>query len=272
MAEEKYNMSIDEVIKDEDLFYANEQRKAKARRARKSKQRAKEKLLISGHGHSIIKRLEKEKFNEVDFEWEEPKYIEYERYMVYKPFRWFTEDELDYYREWYKLHDDIKIVPTKYYKLCSGEPRRVYKIYRRREAKRIVLYNKDDEDFLTGILDDEDCVIPVSTGKYEFSDFWDKLFIEYFGNNIKDTFYYPDNGRNKRIDGKARDPKYKKKLKKYQELESSSKILKKKRTYKKVRSKTKNITDKAKKYDFDSDEYIDLMSILPTKDTAEYIY
>ena len=111
-------------------------------------------------------------------------------------------------------------------------------------------------------------------GRYSFSNYWDNMFIDKFGINVEGVvkaLEYESKSNNYIFD-EPRKEKYKKKLNKYKDLERSSKVLSKKRIKTKRRKKTKNIMDRAKHYEIDSDEYIDLMSTLPTKDSVEYLY
>lgn len=56
--------------------------KEKSRKTRKANKKSKEKLIISGQGHALIKRLEKEEFN-TKVAYQPPKYVKYTRKEKY---------------------------------------------------------------------------------------------------------------------------------------------------------------------------------------------
>lgn len=90
-------MSAEE--RNEDLVYIDpfiaERRKLKARKSRKFRQKAKEKLVLSGYGHSLVKRLAKEESNKLEFEWRAPKYWDYKINQRYVFLSNYIEDELE---------------------------------------------------------------------------------------------------------------------------------------------------------------------------------
>lgn len=268
---EKYDNINEESFYD-DLFLdfdpiEIEKKKFKARKSRKGKQKSKEKYVLSGYGHSLIKRLKEEKCNEY-FEIDEPKYIEYERVSFWKP-QWRTNETwLETYK---RMYDNAKFVKTPYFEMDNGKIVRLYEVYFKITASYITIYD-DEDNYIATLVSYYDFNMP--NGKYEFSDDWNKMFIDHFDMDVKETFRYvfSDSGKNKRAENKAREDKYSKKLDKYQRLEGSSKIMSKKYSVKKRRAKTKNIIERAKKLDIDSDEFLDLMDTLPLKDTTEYYY
>lgn len=115
--------------------------------------------------------------------------------------------------------------------------------------------------------------LDIKNGKYEFSPKWKKIFIDITGMTLKDAVESLNKGyKNIKYDNEPRNQKYRKKLKQYQKLENSSKVLKKKIIKTKRRKKTRNILNRAKSFDFNSEEFENITSNLPTKDETEYLY
>lgn len=101
--------------------------KEKSRKTRKSKQKSKEKLIISGQDHALIKRLEKEKFNN-KIPYITPEYVKYTRKEKFILLDKYTEDKLGYYL---KNPNKYKVQKSKYYEMIldSFEFERLYYVY-----------------------------------------------------------------------------------------------------------------------------------------------
>lgn len=80
---------------DEELNSRNKE-KEKFRKTRKANKKSKEKLITSGQGYTLIKRLEKEEFNKKAV-YQPPKYVKYTRKEKYILLDKCTGDQLDFY-------------------------------------------------------------------------------------------------------------------------------------------------------------------------------
>lgn len=242
--------------------------KEKSRKTRKANKKSKEKLIISGQGHALIKRLEKEEFNTI-VAYQPPKYVKYTRKEKYILLDKCTEDQLDFYL---RNPNKYRLQQSSYYEMVSDsfEFERLYYIYLKDLVSEITFFDINDKEIIS--LDTKKN-LDIKNGKYEFSPKWKKIFIDITGMNLKDAVESLNKGyKNIKYANEPRNQKYRKKLKQYQKLENSSKVLKKKITKIKRRKKTRNILNKAKRFDFNSEEFENITSNLPTKDETEYLY
>lgn len=242
--------------------------KEKYRKTRKANQKSKEKLIIGGQGHALIKRLEKEEFNtKVIYQY--PKYVRYTRKEIYILLDKCTEDQLDFYL---KNPNKYKVQQSSYYEMVydSFEFERLYYIYLKDLVSEMTFLDINDKEVIS--LDTKEN-LNIKNGKYEFSSKWEKIFVDITGMKLKDAVKSLNiRRRNIRYANEPRNRKYIKKLKEYEKLNNSSKILKKKMTKTKRRKKAKNILNRAKSFDFNSEEFENITSNLPTKDETEYLY
>lgn len=241
--------------------------KEKSRKTRKANKKSKEKLIISGQGHALIKRLEKEEFN-TKVAYQPPKYVKYTRKEKYILLDKCTEDQLDFYLQ---NPNKYRLQQSSYYEMVSDsfEFERLNYIYLKDLVSEITFFDINDKEIIS--LDTKKN-LDIKNGKYEFSHKWEKIFVDITGMNLRDAIESLNKGhKNIRYANEPRNQKYRKKLKEYKKLGNSSKILKKKITKTKRRKKTRNILNRAKSFDFNSEEFENITSNLPTKDETEYL-
>ena len=256
-----------ENLSNEELENRNKE-KEKSRKTRKANKKSKEKLIISGQGNTLIKRLEKEEFN-IKVAYQHPKYVKYTRKGKYVLLDKCTEDQLDFYLQ---NPNKYRVQPSSYYEMVSDsfEFERLYYIYLKDLVSEMTFFDINDKEIVS--LDTKEN-LDIKNGKYEFSPKWEKIFINITGISLKDAVESLNKGhKNIRYANEPRNQKYRKKLKEYERLNNSSKVLKKKITKTKRRKKTKNILNRAKSFDFNSEEFENITSNLPTKDETEYLY
>lgn len=254
-------------LPNEELNNRNKE-KEKSRKTRKANKKSKEKLIISGRGNTLIKRLEKEEFNN-KVVYQPPKYVRYTRKEKYILLDKCTEDQLDFYL---KNPNKYKVQQSSYYEMISDsfEFERLYYIYLKDLVSEMTFLDMNDKEIIS--LDTKEN-LNIKNGKYEFSSKWEKIFIDITRINLKDAVKSLNREhKNMRYANVPRNQKYRNKLTEYGRLNNSSKILKKKITKTKRRKKTKNILNRAKRFDFKSEEFEKMTSILPTKDETEYLY
>lgn len=242
--------------------------KEKSRKNRKAKQKSKEKLIISGQGHALIKRLEKEKFNN-KIPYITPEYVKYTRKEKFILLDKCTEDKLGYYL---KNPNKYKVQKSKYYEMIldSFEFERLYYVYLKILVTEITFLDEYSKEIISVDTEQD---LHLRNGRYEYSEKWEEIFTKITGIKLKDAVESLNKDyKNIRNLGEPRKKSYKKKLKEYKELEKSSKILKKKTVRTKRRKITKDILNEAKSYGLDSEEFENLISNLPTKDKTEYLY
>lgn len=256
----------------EDRELVQEFNKARTRNLRKSRQREKEKLVRSGYGGSIIRRLKKEIFNGPDKEWKKPDYI------VYKEFQTFErvcgpnlyEDysfETDYRKEQISK-GLIKFVPSPYFSLSERGFKRLYYLEELTDNYAVDIYINGE------VYDRIYFDSPLNLKPYK--KYEEDLGDVFLGHTLKDAFIIANTPfsyftRNELLD-LPRKCEYEKKLKKYETLENSSKVLKKKEVETKRRKMEKNLLNRALKYDYDSDKFMDIVGVLPSKDEIVYKY
>lgn len=242
--------------------------KEKSRKTRKANKKSKEKLIVSGQGHALIKRLEREQFNN-KIEYKTPKWVEYTRKKKYTLLDKCTEDQLDFYLQ---NPNKYRLQQSSYYEMVSDsfEFERLYYIYLKDLVSEITFFDINDKEIIS--LDTKKN-LDIKNGKYEFSHKWEKIFVDITGINLRDAIESLNKGhKNIRYANEPRNQKYIKKLREYKRLNNSSKVLKKKITKTKRRKKTRNILNKAKRFDFNSEEFGNITSSLPTKNETEYLY
>lgn len=242
--------------------------KEKSRKTRKSNQKSKKKLIISGQGHALIKRLEREKIN-TKIVYQPPKYVKYTRKEKYILLDKCTEDQLDFYLQ---NPNKYRVQQSSYYEMVSDnfEFERLYYIYLKDLVSEMNFFDANDKEIIS--LETKEN-LNIKNGKYEFSPKWEKIFINITGMGLKDAVESLNKRhKNIRYANEPRNQKYRKKLKEYERLNNSSKVLKKKITKTKRRKKTRNILNRAKSFDFNSEEFENITSNLPTKDETEYLY
>lgn len=263
-----------EYLSNEELENQNEElenrnkEKEKSRKTRKANKKSKEKLIISGQGHALIKRLEKEEFN-TKAAYQPPKYVKYTRKEKYVLLDKCTEDQLDLYLQ---NPNKYRVQQSSYYEMVSDsfEFGRLYYIYSKDLVSEMTFLDINDKEIVS--LDTKEN-LDIKNGKYEFSPKWEKIFVDITGMNLKDAVESLNKGyKNIKYANEPRNQRYRKKLQEYKKLNNSSKILKKKITKTKRRKKTKNILNRAKSFDFNSEEFENITSNLPTKDETEYLY
>lgn len=251
----------------EELNIRNKE-KEKSRKTRKANQKSKEKLIISGQGHTLIKRLEKEEFNN-KVVYQSPKYVKYTRKEKYILLDKCTKDQLDFYLQ---NPNKYKVQQSSSYEMISDrfEFERLYYIYLKDLVSEMTFLDAKDKEIIN--LDTKEN-LNIKNGKYEFFPRWEKIFIDITGMNLEDAVKSLNKRhKNVRYANEPRNQKYRNKLKEYERLDNSSKILKKKITKTKRRKKAKNILNRAKRFDFNSEEFENMASNLPTKDEMEYLY
>lgn len=254
-------------LPNEELGNRNKE-KEKSRKTRKANQKSKEKLIVSGQGHALIKRLEKEQSN-TKVAYQPPKYVKYTRKEKYILLDKCTEDQLDFYLQ---NHNKYRVQQSSYYEMVSGsfEFERLYYIYLKDLVYEMTFFDANDKEIVS--LDTREN-LNIKNGKYDFSPKWEKIFADITGMNLRDAIESLNKRhKNIRYANEPRNQKYRKKLKEYKKLGNSSKILKKKITKTKRRKKTRNILNRAKSFDFNSEEFENITSNLPTKDETEYLY
>lgn len=254
-------------LANEELENRNKE-KEKSRKTRKANKKSKEKLIISGQGHSLIKRLEKEEFN-TKVVYQPPKYVKYTRKEKYVLLDKCTEDQLDFYLQ---NPNKYRVQQSSYYEMVSDgfEFERLYYICLKDLVSEMTFFNANNKEIIS--LDTKEN-LDIKNGKYEFSPKWEKIFADITGMNLRDAVESLNKGhKNVRYANEPRNQKYRKKLKGYEKLNNSSKVLKKKITKTKRRKKTRNILNRAKSFDFNSEEFENITSNLPTKDETEYLY
>lgn len=254
-------------LPNEELENRNKE-KEKSRKTRKANKKSKEKLIISGQGHALIKRLEKEEFN-TKAVYHLPKYVKYTMKEKYTLLDKCTEEQLDFYLG---NPNKYKVQQSSYYEIVSDsfEFERLYYIYLKDLVSEMTFLDANDKEIISLDIKKN---LNIKNGKYEFTPKWEKIFIDITGITLKDAVKSL-NKRNKNI-RYANEPKnqrYRKKLQEYKKLNNSSKILKKKIAKTKRRKKTRNILNRAKSFDFNSEEFENITSNLPTKDETEYLY
>lgn len=254
-------------LPNEELGNRNKE-KEKSRKTRKANQKSKEKLIVSGQGHALIKRLEKEQFNN-KIEYNTPKWVEYIRKEKYTLLDKCTEDQLDFYL---KNPNKYRVQQSSHYEMVSDSFKFeiLYYIYLKDLVSEITFFDINDKEIIS--LDTKKN-LDIKNGKYEFTPKWEKIFIDITRITLKDAVKSL-NKRNKNIRyaNEPRNQKYIKKLREYKRLNNSSKVLKKKITKTKRRKRTRNILNRAKSFDFNSEEFENITSNLPTKDETEYFY
>ena len=256
----------------EEREYTQELNKAKTRKIRKSRQREKEKLVRSGYGGSIIRRLKKETFNGHEKEWKEPDYI------IYKEFQTFERvctgspyDEFATKSDYNKKRIEaglIRFVPSPYFSLSERGLKRLYYLEELTDNYAVDIYINGE------VYDRIYFDSPLNLKPYK--EYEEDLGRVYLGHTLKEAFIIANTPfsyftRNELLD-LPRKNKYEKKLKKYENLENSSKVLKKKDVEMKRRKMEKNLLNKAFNYDYDSDEFMDIVGVLPDKDKTVYRY
>lgn len=254
-------------LPNEELNNRNKE-KEKSRKTRKANNKSKEKLIISGRGHTLIKRLEKEEFN-TKVIYQSPKYVRYTRKEKYVLLDKCTEDQLDFYLQ---NPNKYKVQQSSYYEMVSDsfEFERLYYIYLKDLVSEIIFLDINDKEIIS--LDTKEN-LNIKNGKYEFSSKWENIFTYITGMNLKDAVESLNKShKNVRYANEPRNRKYRHKLKEYERLNNLSRILKKKITKTKRRKKAKNILNRAKSFDFNSEEFENITSNLPTKDETEYLY
>lgn len=258
----------DELLnEDVNLSEIREKRKAEVRKNRKSKQRAKEKRILSGRGLPLIKRLEKEENNSL-LCWEVPKYVEYSETIEYRTLYSCSEEEAEVYRN----IGNYRIVKTPFYMIKEDLTfSRLYNIQLEKVFHYLRTYDEDDNPLYSICIGTDS--LNVNPGKYEYSEFWENIIQDKFGVSMEDLFNIKllSYSKNKRLD-KPRKRKYRKKLDKYNKLLNNSHIDNKTRTVRKYRTKERNILERASKYPIGSDEYLDLVAKLPKQDDVEFVY
>lgn len=260
------DIGIDNLVNEE--LNSRNKEKEKFRKTRKANKKSKEKLITSGQGHTLIKRLEKEEFNKKAV-YQPPEYVKYTRKEKYILLDKCTVDQLDFYLQ---NPNKYSIKQSSYYEMVSDsfEFERLYYIYLKDLVSEITFLDKNDKEIIS--LDTKEN-LDIKNGKYEFSPEWEKILIDITGINLKDAVKSLNKShKNVRYANEPRNQKYRKKLKEYENLNNSSKILKKKIIKTKRRKKTKNILNRAKRFDFNSEEFENITSNLPTKDETEYLY
>ena len=254
-------------LPNEELENRNKE-KEKSRKTRKANKKSKEKLIISGQGYALIKRLEKEEFN-TKVAYQPPKYVKYTRKEKYILLNKCTEDQLDFYLQ---SPNKYRVQQSSYYEMVSDsfEFERLYYIYLKDLVSEMTFFDINDKEIIS--LDTKEN-LDIKNGKYEFSPRWKKIFIDITGINLRDAIESLNKEhKNIRYANEQKKKKYIKKLREYKRLNNSSKILKKKITKTKRRKKTRNILNRAKSFDFNSEEFENITSNLPTKDETEYLY
>lgn len=152
-----------ENLSNEELENRNKE-KEKSRKTRKANQKSKEKLIVSGQGHALIKRLEKEEFN-TKIEYNTPKWVEYTRKEKYTLLDKCTEDQLDFYL---KNPNKYRIQQSPYYEMVSDsfEFERLYYIYLKDLVYEMTFFDINDKEIIS--LDTKEN-LNIKNGKYEFS-------------------------------------------------------------------------------------------------------
>lgn len=228
-------------LSNEELNNRNKE-KEKSRKTRKANKKSKEKLIISGRGHTLIKRLEKEEFN-TKAVYQTPKYVKYTRKEKYTLLDKCTEDQLNFYLQ---NPNKYKVQQSSYYEMISDsfEFERLYYIYLKYLVSEMTFLDAKDKEIISLDIKEN---LNIKNGKYEFSPKWEKIFTDITGMNLRDAVESLNKRhRNIRYANVPRNQKYRDKLKEYERLNNLSRVLKKKITKTKRRKKTRNILNRAR--------------------------
>lgn len=270
-------MQVIDIFEEEVIFPENSlkvKNRKKYLRNRKSKEKELEKEVLQGNCYKVLKHFSKNKYKEY-FKYYNPEYIcskeveclvfgdvyldVFENGVIKN--KKMTGKPLD--REGLKLLKEfVPLENLKIIKISEDD----FVVYLNRFEKRLYFLDEDKKEMFYLVLDDDQNIFSPKDEIYKWDNYYKEKFKEYFGKDFED---YTKRYYREYVDLQITNER---KYNKYNNLRKRSKWFKKKETITKYRIKEKEIMNKAKKINIDSDAFDFMLVNLPEKDNAENRY